>query len=120
MISYKQSTHKEQTDLLKNNTQKKIMPLGGVYIKMTEEKTEIKKMPETKIRVGQIVATIWKNDRKEGQDYDTFSVEISKNYTDKDENWKKTSSYNQNELPKVALASQKAYEYLSIKQDKTE
>ena len=76
---------------------------------------ENKEMPEKKFRAGQIVASVWKNDRKEGQDYDTFSVSVMKNYK-KDEEWKTTSNFNVNDLPKVALVCQKAYEFLVLKE----
>ena len=82
--------------------------------------TEQKKMnqensanaPVEKFKAGQIVASIWKQKRKEGQDYDTFSVSVEKNYKDKEGNWKKTSSFQVNELPKVELVCNKAYDYL--------
>ena len=80
---------------------------------MSEEKSV--KTPQEKFRVGQIVATIWKNDRKEGQDYDTFSITVEKTYLDKEQKWQKTSSMQMNDLPKVELACQKAYDYLATK-----
>jgi hypothetical protein len=74
--------------------------------------------PETKFKAGQMTATVWKNDRKEGQEYDTFSVNIEKSYKDKDGSWKKTTNYQLNDLPKVVLVTQKAFEYLAL--NKTE
>ena len=78
--------------------------------------------PETEFKAGQIRATVWKNDRKEGQDYDTFSVGIEKHYMDKKGNWKKTTNFQLNDLPKVCLVTQKAYEFLALskKEDKGE
>ena len=76
---------------------------------MTENK------PIEKIRAGQITATIWKNDRKEGQDYDTFSITVEKSYKVNEE-WKNTSSMQLNDLPKVELVCQKAYDFLLTKQ----
>lgn len=77
--------------------------------------TDEKKQPEKTIRVGQIVATIWKNDRKEGQEYDTFSINIVKSYKDKEDNWKNTNNFQLNDLPKVELATNEAFRYLALK-----
>jgi len=83
--------------------------------------TEQKKQPVKTIKACQISATVWKNDRKDGQDYDTFSVNVVKQYIVKEEGkddvWKTTSYFNQNELPKVVAVTQKAYEYLILKEE---
>lgn len=71
--------------------------------------------PMKKFKAGQIVASIWKY-RKEGDDYDTFSVTVEKNYKDKADNWKRTSSMQISDLPKVELVTNKTYEYLVTKQ----
>jgi len=45
---------------------------------------------------------------------------IERNYRDKDDKWKSTSSFKINDLPKVILVANKAYEFLSIKADNNE
>jgi len=72
------------------------------------------KTPQTEFKAGQIRATIWKNERKEGQNYDTYSTVVDKSYMDKEGNWKKTTNFQLNDLPKVVLVTQKCYEYLSL------
>ena len=80
----------------------------GLINKSSETKTEGKK-PEKKFRAGGIVATIWKNG--EG-DKTFFTVNIERNYKDKDGNWKNTNNVMVNDLPKVVLVCQEAYKAL--------
>jgi len=72
--------------------------------------------PEKKIRAGAIAATIWQNHGqnkdKEPVTYRTISLERS--YKDKSGEWKSTNSFRINDLPKVALVANKAFEYLVI------
>lgn len=83
-----------------------------------DEKEKV--MPEKKIRAGGVVATIWKNKGKSktGEEVDFYTTNIERNYKDKNDEWQKTSTMRLNDLPKVILVSQKAYEYLAIKEDK--
>lgn len=85
----------------------------------TVEEVMGKKRPEKKFRAGAISATIWsnetKNDKGEASTYHTVS--FARNYTDKDGNWKTTSSLRVTDLPKAQLVLQKAYEYLSLSDD---
>lgn len=70
--------------------------------------------PETKFRCGNTTATIWRNTKKiNGQDVDMHSVTIEKSYKDGEE-WKTTSSFSVNDLPKVRLVSDLAYEYVMM------
>lgn len=72
--------------------------------------------PVTKFRSGNITATVWKNTQtdNEGKTYDIHSVEITRNYTDKEGKWQKTNSFKTNELHKVVLVTQKAMEHLLL------
>lgn len=78
-----------------------------------------RKRPDKKFRAGAISATIWnnetKNDKGELVEYQTIS--FARNYTDKDGNWKTTSSLRASDLPKAILVLNKAYEYLSLADD---
>jgi len=74
--------------------------------------------PEKKFRCGGVGAAIWKNNTTiEGRQINTYSIQIQKRYKDKDDNWKDTNSFHTNDLPKVALAAQKSYEWITLKQD---
>lgn len=39
---------------------------------------------------------------------------LQKRYRDKDGNWQNTNSYGLNELPKLVMAANKAYDYLTV------
>lgn len=59
--------------------------------------------PEKKYRMGQITLTVWKNTREvNGKQVDFYSNVIEKNYKDKDDNWKTTSTVSDSELQNVA------------------
>lgn len=89
---------------------------------MAEEKSkETVAQPEKKFRAGGITATVWKNEgKKDGKDYSFQSVGIERSYKDKDGEWQKTSTYRQNDLPKVVLVANLAYEFISLSEDKEE
>lgn len=75
--------------------------------------------PEKKIRAGAISATIWQNtgQSKTGESVQYRTVQVERSYKDKKTNaWKNTSSFRVSDLPKLALVSQKAYEYLVLKE----
>ena len=72
--------------------------------------------PEQKFRCGGVECAIWKNTTQiNGQDRQTYSVQIQRTYKDNDGNWKETNSYHPNDLPKVILAAQKSYEWITLK-----
>tara|TARA_Y100000310_G_scaffold320072_1_gene376102 strand:- start:29 stop:262 length:234 start_codon:yes stop_codon:yes gene_type:complete len=71
--------------------------------------------PEKKFSTGAICATIWKNESKEGNEFNTVTVE--RRFQDKEGNWKSTSSLRLNDLPKIAVVVNKAYEHLVLKEE---
>jgi len=73
--------------------------------------------PEKKFRAGLVTATIWKNEGKNKQgDPTTFrTVAIERSYTDKNNEWKTTSSFSVQDLPKVTLVASRAYEYIVMR-----
>lgn len=81
----------------------------------TENKTaSTGNKPEKKFRAGAISATVWRNhgQNKNGEPVIFKTVSLERNYMDKNEEWKSTHSFRVNDLPKVALVSNKAYEYI--------
>jgi len=69
------------------------------------------------IKAGSIQVAIFKNTfEKDGKPFDTFSVSATKTYKSGEE-FKTTTSFNPNELPKVMLLLQKAYEELTINKE---
>lgn len=85
-----------------------------------QSKEEGKKMPEKKFRAGGVVATIWKNTGKgkDNKDVEFFTTNLERTYKDKQDEWASTSTMRLNDLPKVILVCQKAYEFLAIKEEK--
>ena len=74
--------------------------------------------PEKKYKAGPVTATIWKNEatRKDGTKGEFFTVQIDRNYKDKEGNWKSTNSMRVNDLPRAVLVLNKAYEFLNFRQ----
>ena len=75
-----------------------------------------KTQPEKKFRAGAISATIWQNNiEKDGKLASFNSVSLERVYKDKEGNWQTTCNFRANDLPKLALVAQKAYEYVIFK-----
>ena len=75
-------------------------------------------MPEKKFSTGAVSATIWKNQvisKKTGEQVEFRTIQLDRRYKDKEDNWKSTNSFRINDLPKVSLVVQKAYEYLVLR-----
>lgn len=74
-------------------------------------------VPEKKFSTGAITATIWKNTgkKKDGDEFDYYTVGIDRRYKDGDE-WKSSNSFRLNDLPKLGVVCNKAYEYLVLKE----
>ena len=72
--------------------------------------------PIKKIQVGSVSAAIWENEIANGNgDRTVERVTVDKRYKDASGNWKSTGSFNVNEIPKLILALEKAYEFLTCK-----
>ncbi|MDD3083715.1 MAG: hypothetical protein PHP82_01705 [Candidatus ainarchaeum sp.] len=69
--------------------------------------------PVKKIKVGGIEVAVWKNSSKEGNEF--FTTTMERNYKIEDD-WKKTNSLRNNDLPKAILALQKAFEFVTMKE----
>lgn len=75
-------------------------------------------IPEKKFSTGALSATIWQNQgkSKEGQDISYKTVTFQRRYKDPNGEWQTASSLRINDLPKVSLILQKAYEYIVMKE----
>ena len=75
-------------------------------------------IPERKFRAGAISVTVWKNKGKseQGDEVEYPTVSIDRNYKDKEGVWQSTNSLRVNDLPRAAVALQKAYEHLVLKE----
>ncbi|MCA9477545.1 MAG: hypothetical protein KC535_00165 [Nanoarchaeota archaeon] len=75
--------------------------------------------PEKKFRASPVTATIWANEakNKDGETGMFRTISLERSYRDKDGIWKSTSSLRVNDLPKAMLVLQKAYEYITFKEE---
>ena len=72
--------------------------------------------PEKSFRQGSCSASVFPNEiQKNGKTIQMPKFSVQKSYKDKD-GWKNTNSYGINDLPKLALVAQKAYEYLTARE----
>ena len=70
--------------------------------------------PEKRFKCGPISASIWADGKMvEGDIVKFYSVNITKAYLDGDE-WKHTTSFSAEDLPKVALLANEAYKYIRL------
>ena len=68
--------------------------------------------PEKKFRAGGVSATVWINNTEKG----VFpSIQLSRSYLDKQNNWKDTNCFKVGDIPKAVLVLGEAYRYLSLK-----
>ncbi len=90
---------------------------GAIKIE-NEDVGEHKNLPEKKFSTGTISATVWKNygkSKKTGKEVEFRTIQVTKRYQDKEGNWNTTNSLRPDDLPKVILVTQKAYEYCLLK-----
>ena len=75
---------------------------------------EAKGKPEKKFKAGAVSATVWANEMrdKQGKGFLVYTVAFDRAYMDRDGKWKSTSSLRVNDIPKLQLVAQEAYEYL--------
>lgn len=77
---------------------------------------ESKNKPEKVFSTGAVQVSVWKNEAtKDGSKSEFRTVNIQRRYADKTGEWKSTSTLRINDLPKAALALNKAFEYLVMK-----
>ncbi len=69
--------------------------------------------PVKKIKVGAVEIAVWENQSEKGNKF--YSTTIERNYKNGEE-WKKTNSLRESDLPKAALGLQKAFEFVSLKE----
>ena len=75
--------------------------------------------PEKRFKCGPISASIWSESKViDGEMVKFHSINIDKAYKDGDE-WKHTSRFNAEDLPKVALVASEAYKYIRLNSTNT-
>lgn len=77
--------------------------------------------PKKRFKCGGVTAAVWENEQATNDG--TFTVEsvtFSRRYRKSDGEWDSTSSFRKNDLPKLQVVCQQAYEFLNAKQPQTE
>jgi hypothetical protein len=69
--------------------------------------------PVKSLKVGSVEVAVWENSSKEGRKF--YTTTLDRNYKAGEE-WKKTGSLRDNDLPKAILALQEAYHFVSLKE----
>lgn len=72
--------------------------------------------PKFKERAGTVSATVWENTQKDkdGKEFKNLSIDLSRSYKDKDDQWKNTGSMRERDLPKAILVLQRVYEQIVL------
>ena len=101
-----------------NETRCELKKLSAVMQSLDCEQgvSKMENRPEKVFSTGAVQAAVWKNDAvKDGKKTEFRTVNLQRRYTDKTGEWKSTSTLRINDLPKAALALNKAFEYLVLK-----
>ena len=76
--------------------------------------------PVKTFRVGTIEAAIWKSESQhDGRTVVRHTTRIQKRYQDKENNWQTTSYFFPEDLPKLNLVAEKAYEFVSLRESES-
>lgn len=83
------------------------------YEKQGFKKNETSGKPLETFRAGTVSATVWQNfgKNKDGKEFGFRTINVERNYKDKEDKWQKTSAMKVDDLPKVELVTRLAYEY---------
>jgi len=75
--------------------------------------------PIKDFRSGGIQASVWRNEtEKNGQVVVRHSVRIQKQFRNKNGDYENTEYYFRDDLPKLILVAQKAFEFITLKESK--
>ena len=75
--------------------------------------------PIRDFKCGNCQASIWRNEvEKDGQNIVRHSVKIQKQFRNDDGDFQETNYYFRDDLPKLVLVAQKAFEFIALKESK--
>lgn len=72
-----------------------------------------KRPPIQIVRIGNIKACIWENQSTAGKKF--YTTTLTRCYRDEHEKWHESSMFYPDDLPKIGLASRKAFEYIYMR-----
>ena len=70
-----------------------------------------KQRPALSLSMGALKVTVWGNKRDNGNIQ--YSVQFSRSYRDKDEQWQQTNYFNRNDLLNIAKMAERAEEWIA-------
>ena len=76
-----------------------------------------KALPVKKMNIGALNLAVWRNDVRFARDGDSrimYSVTMERRYKDQSGAWQSSGSFRLNDIPKLKLLLEKAYEYLTM------
>jgi len=77
--------------------------------------------PKKRFKCGGVTASVWENEQTANDGAFTVeSVSFSRRYRKSDGEWDSAASFCKNDLPKLQVVCQQAYEFLNAKQPQTE
>ena len=75
--------------------------------------------PIKDFRAGNIQASVWRNEiQKDGQTVVRYSVKIQKQFRKDDGNYQETNYYFRDDIPRLILVAQKAFEFIALNESK--
>lgn len=78
-----------------------------------------KPKPVKEFRAGPVSASVWRNEvQRDGQIRIRYSVRIQKRFHKDDSTYETTEYYFPEDLPKLQLCAQRAFEYTTLKEHK--
>ena len=73
------------------------------------------KAPDQVLRIGPIRLAVWHNQtQQDGRNVTQHSIRITRRYKDKNGTWQTTESFFAEDLPKISILAQKAYEQIAV------
>ena len=80
-----------------------------------------KNKPEKKFVASPVSATVWNNKgEKDGKEFEYKTIQVSRSYKDKEDNWQNTDSFRIADIPKLQLVLSACYSYLATTELKEE
>jgi hypothetical protein len=77
--------------------------------------------PEKTFRAGTVSASIWRKEvEQNGRKVVQHSIRIQKRYRDKEGKWQNTDYFFPNDLPRLQLVVEKAFEYVALSESDEE
>jgi len=75
--------------------------------------------PIKDFRASNIQASVWRNEvQKDGQTVVRYSVKIQKQYRKDDGDYQETNYYFRDDIPRLILVAQKAFEFIALNESK--